>query len=551
MKARGLADEASSRPFLEPKLTHLHDPSLVPDLDRAAERVLSAVRSGEPIVIYGDYDVDGVTATAILWHMIRAVRPDADVRTYVPHRLEEGYGLNTTAVEQLARDGARVIVTVDCGVTAIEPALAAKQAGVDLIITDHHNPPARLEDLPEAFAVVHPQRPDSAYPFEHLSGAGVAFKLAWRIATLAEGTDRASAGHRTLLVDLLALAALGAIADVVPLTGENRVIARYGLGRVRGSPIPGLAALVEAARLDGEKVSTWDVGFRLAPRLNATGRMAHAAQAVELFTTAAGERAWEIAEGLEKANVERRAVEKTIFEQACEAAEKAGMTGPDRRAIVLADDRWHKGVVGIVCSRLVERYARPAILMHRAEGVCSGSGRSIDGFNMHAALQRCEAMLERYGGHDMAAGMSVRAERFADFVEAFTDQANAGIAPENLVHRLSIDACVGVDEITHAWVKQLGMLEPFGRGNPPVSVVVRGASIEGQPQPLGQGGAHLAFALRQGSGRGMRVVAWRWGEHRTRLCHGMKVDAVLRPGLNEYNGTSSVQGELEDLREAD
>ncbi|MBL8991547.1 MAG: single-stranded-DNA-specific exonuclease RecJ, partial [Phycisphaerae bacterium] len=448
----------------------------------------------------------------------------------------------------LAAEGAHLIVSVDCGVTATEPAEAARAAGVDLIITDHHNPPKTLEELPRAYAVVHPCRPDSAYPFPHLCGAGVAFKLAWRLATLAEGNGgRASAAHRGLLIDLLAFAALGAIADIVPLVGENRVMARFGLERVRTSPVRGLRALIEQARLDdAEKISTWDVGFKLGPRLNAIGRLGHAREAVELFTTAAGQRATEIAAALEAANTERRSTEREIFEQACAAAEAAGMTGPDRRAIVLADERWHKGVVGIVCSRLVEKYSRPAILMQRVGDSCQGSGRSVDGFNLHGALERCAPLLERFGGHDMAAGLSVGGAKLGAFVEAFTEQANAAIRPEDLMGRVEVDAPAAVNELSLPFVKTLERLEPCGRGNPSVAVLIENAAV-GSAQSMGAQGAHLRLALGQSS-RPLSCVAWGRGEWVSRLATGIRVDAVVRPTINDYGGTQRVQGEVLDVR---
>jgi single-stranded-DNA-specific exonuclease len=263
LSARGIA-QAGAGDFLDPRLVHLHDPALIPDMDRAAARLLGALKGGETIAIYGDYDVDGITATAMLYHMFGAIAPDAlreRVITYVPHRIEEGYGLNADAISELAKRGAKVIVSVDCGVTAVEPARRAREEGVDLIITDHHNAPAGDAPLPDAFAVVHPRRPGSAYPFGDLSGAGVAYKLAWRLATMHERSPRLSPPMRTLLIDMLAFAALGTIADVVPLIGENRVIARFGLGRIKHSPFIGLRALVNASSLGGENVDAMDVGW--------------------------------------------------------------------------------------------------------------------------------------------------------------------------------------------------------------------------------------------------------------------------------------------------
>ncbi len=552
LRARGMTDPAVIEAFLAPSLLSLHDPSLIPDLDRGADRILHAIDEGDPIVIYGDYDVDGITATAILYHMLLALRPEADVRTYVPDRMTEGYGLNCDAIEQLASAGARVIISVDCGVTAVEPALAAARAGVDLIITDHHNPPERVEDLPAAFAVIHPRRPDSPYPFGELPGAGVAYKLAWRLATLRCGGERVTAELRTLLVELLTFASMGVIADVVPLRDENRVLARHGLPRIARSRFEGLRALVVASGLADERIDAMSVGFRLGPRLNAAGRMDHARDAVELFTTATGDRAQEIAESLSSRNDERRRVEREIFEQACERAEAAGMTRPGCRAIVLADPAWHPGVVGIVCSRLVERYSRPAILMQLDSSgespICKGSGRSIDCYDLHGGLVDCASLLIGFGGHDMAAGLRLDAARLDAFVERFTAHANERIPEEALTPELLIDVEAPAEALTVESVTELESLAPFGRGNPSVNVLVRGARLISPMRPLGQTGKHVSMLVRGAErSRGLRVVGWGWDPHRDTVASGDVVDLVLRPRLSHFNGRTTVEPELQDL----
>lgn len=549
MASRGLLDDVEG--FLAPSLRGLHDPSLIPDMDRAAARLLAALDARERVVIYADYDVDGATAAAILYHMAMALRPGAAISTYVPHRLEEGYGLNDEAIRSIAASGATLIVSVDCGVTATGPARVARSLGVDLIITDHHNPPARMEEMPEAYAVVHPRRPDSAYPFGELSGAGVAYKLAWRMATLDCGGEKVSPQIRALLLEMLGLAALGAIADVVPLLGENRVIARYGLGRIRGSSIEGLAALVEASGLESERVDAEDVGFRLAPRLNACGRMGHARDTIELLTVAKGERARELARQLSKQNEERRAVERAIFEQAERLASEAGMDGPDRRAIVLASEGWHAGVVGIVCSRLVERFSRPALLLARDGDMCHGSGRSIPGFSLHAALCQCAEHMETFGGHDMAAGMRVRCDRWEGFVKAFTEIANGAIADDDLLKPLVFDAAVSVEELTARAVGELQSLAPFGAGNPPVRLLARGMRIVQEPAPFGTSGDHLSIVVDAGTGRTVRVVAWRWAKHRQEVGRHQRIDAVIEPKVNTWRGVSRVEPVLVDLRASD
>ncbi len=580
LASRGIAPGERGA-FLEPSLRQLHEPSLMADMDRAAARMLEAVARRERITIYGDYDVDGVTATAILYHTLRTIDPMARVASYVPHRLEEGYGLNCAAIEAIAKGdgggdggggGAGLIVSVDCGVTAVEPAKAAKAAGVDLIITDHHNPPAEGEAWPEAYAIVHPRRAgirgggggegvktlagaSGSYPFGELSGAGVAYKLAWRLATMSCGTERVSEGLRALLLEMLAFAALGTVADAVPLVGENRVIARHGLGRVKHSKIEGLRALVEASGLAGENVDAEDAGFLLAPRLNACGRLGHAREAVELFTTATGDRAREIAAQLSALNDQRRAMERRMADQACELAEAAGMHRDDKRAIVLASPDWHAGVIGIVCSRLVERYHRPTILMQEMDGECHGSGRSIDGFSLHAALACCAGHLSSWGGHDMAAGLRLSAAKLGAFQEAFIAAANERLTPTDLTLALAIDARASVEELTERAVRRLELLEPFGRGNPRPRVLLEGLRIDEAPKLMGAGGKHLSLRVRgQGDGgaggkpgRSLRLVAWNWGDKVEQFARGMTIRAVVGPKLNTWNGVTSVEGEIEDL----
>ena len=552
LAARGLADAATARAFLEPSLSQLHDPSLIPDLDKAADRLLAAARGGEAIVIYGDYDVDGISATAILFHTLRAVAPAAAVTTYVPHRLEEGYGLNSEAVRELARLGAKVIVSVDCGITAVAPALVSREVGVDLIITDHHNPPETMAALPAAYAVVHPRRPDSAYPFGDLCGAGVAFKLAWRLCTRACASARVTEELRTLLLELLALTSLGVIADVVPLVGENRVIAAKGLARIKHSAIPGLRALVEASGLGTDKVEAEDVGFRLAPRLNACGRMGHAREAVELLTAADGPRATAIAVDLTRLNDERRVTERAIFEQALGMAQAAGMTRPDRRAIVLSHPDWHAGVVGIVCSRLVERFHRPAILLARHDGVCHGSGRSIDRFNLHAGLQRCAAHLTTFGGHDMAAGLKLPASGLDAFADAFIAVANEAIPPEALIGTCGHDGPVSVGELGIDAVTQLRRLGPFGRANPDVRLVLEGVRVAQRPETFGNGNKHLCVRVsdaRAGLGGAvLRLTGWNWAERISSVPPGATIDALIAPKINRWNGRVTVEADLIDLR---
>lgn len=547
LAARGLLSAESSA-FLTPSLSTLHDPSLLPNLDAAAERILDALAARQPIVIYGDYDVDGVSATAILCRTLRALDPAAPVSWYIPHRIDEGYGLNADALATLADEGAHVVVTVDCGITAAEPARIARERGIDLIITDHHTPPSDPAAFPRAFALVHPRLPGSAYPFGDLCGAGVAYKLAWRLCTMKCGVSRLPTPLRTLLIDLLSLAALGVIADVVPLMGENRVIARFGLARIKAVPFTGLRALIEESGLGGDRIGAEEVGFTLAPRLNACGRLGHAREALELMLTEDPDLAASVARALTRLNNQRRTVERSIAEQALSLARKRGMDGEGTRAVVLAHEDWHAGVVGIVCSRLVERLCRPTILMQKQGDLLVGSGRSIPGFSLHGALEACAKYLHAFGGHDMAAGVKVLPDRLEAFTEAFIDHANRSLTPADLVSRVEFDCDAPCHELTPVAVRQLDALAPFGQGNPPVRVRVPRLRIAAKPEPFGKNGAHLKFRVGD-ERRTLTLIAWNWNsrvpETATSIPAGARIDALVVPKVSSWSG--AVEPELVDL----
>lgn len=555
LAARGHAEAASAATFCSPRLTDLHDPSLLPGVDAAAARLLEAVSSGARVAIYADYDVDGVCAAAILHRMLSTLRPGASLRTYIPHRVDEGYGLSAEALRTLRAEGTDLVVSVDCGVTAIEPARIARECGLALIITDHHEF-ARASDsgapmLPDADVIVHPRLPPSRggapYPFPELCGAAVAFKLAWRLATLDRGGERVGENLQRLLLDLLALAALGTVADVVPLLGENRVIARHGLSRMKSTALTGLDALIRASGLGGERIDAEDVGFRLGPRLNAAGRMGHAREALDLLLLDERERphADAIARSLASQNERRRETEREIVERACEMAEAAGMTRDDRRAIVLAHDSWHGGVLGIACSRLVDRFHRPVVLLAGSNGELHGSGRSVDGFDLHAALRECSTLLTRYGGHAMAAGLAIPTSNVPEFAERFIGVANERLPRERLTPCLRYDCEAPIGEFSVKGVEQVAKLGPFGRGNPTPLIMVKGLRLVGA-QPLGARGAHLELHASS-EGRALRILAWGWGERRSALPAGATFDSLLEPKVSAWSGRRAVEPVLKDL----
>lgn len=570
--SRGLNDAETIRQFCEPKLTSLHDPGLMPNIDIAAARIVDAVRRDQLIAIYGDYDVDGVTAAAILWHTIKTAHPGARIRTYIPHRLEEGYGLNSDALRQLKSEGVDLVITVDCGISAIGPARTARDIGLELIITDHHNlPPAPdasahpplapgsaggagdSPTLPDALAIIHPRLPGSAYPFGELCGAGVAFKLAWRFATTWCNSQRVSESLQHTLIQMLPLAALGTIADVVPLVGENRIIASHGLRLMPQTPLPGLLALMATSSLVGEKIDSQQVGFVLGPRLNACGRMGHAAAALKLLTDATPMECQEIARQLGEQNQHRQGVEKTILELACRMAEDSGQTRDDRRVICLAHESWHPGVVGIVCARLVDRFGRPAILMNKQRDLCKGSARSIEGYSIHEALAAGAQHLTTWGGHAAAAGLTLPTDKLEAFVQAVTEHANAHIAIDQLLPALTIDCDATLDELDLPTVQRLHALSPFGNGNRSPTLRVMGATIIDPPKQMGAQGKHLQLRLKQDNiqGRGknwIRAVWWSAGPRANDLAPGMRLDLAIEPRINEWNGQRNVEAQLCDVR---
>ncbi|GIW73785.1 MAG: single-stranded-DNA-specific exonuclease RecJ [Phycisphaerales bacterium] len=546
----------ANRPWLRasdltPRLTGLHDPSDIPDLDRTAQDLLGAARAGRTIAIYGDYDVDGTTGSAILYHVLRAVGPQARLVHVVPHRLHEGYGLHPQAVERLAEQGVELIVTVDCGITAHQAAAKARQLGVLLYVTDHHNPPDSLEALPPAEAVVHPGRPDSVYPFAGLCGAGVAFKLAWRISTLAGDGGRASAPLRSLLLGLLPLVALGTVADVCPLVDENRILVAHGLGLLRQSGNRGLEELVRRCIPDDRRPTAGDLGFRLGPRINAVGRLDHASKAFDLLTTDDPQRIESICQEMERLNARRQAVEQRIVEQACARAEQAGMHQPDHRAIVLADPQWHPGVIGIACSRLVERYHRPTVLLNQGQAACKGSGRSIPGYNLHRALACCAGELSHFGGHDAAVGLALPPERLEAFSDALVRHANHALTPDDLIATITIDAQASLHELDERAAAAIESLGPFGRGNPTPRILVAGLKACTAPRLMGAGLRHMSLLARDAGGRTIKLVGWQWARHAHRIRNGMALDVVLTPKVERYRGVRTVMGEIADLRPAD
>jgi single-stranded-DNA-specific exonuclease len=538
---RGLTTPEAARAFLKPELTQLHEPAALPGIAAAAERLVAAARDKQPIVIYGDYDVDGITASAILWQALRLA--DANVRVYIPHRLEEGYGLNMEAVEKLAAEGARVLVTVDCGISGVAETARGRELGMDVIITDHHEPSP--DNLPQANVLVDPKLPDSPYPFRELSGAGIALKLAWAIGQRLSEKDRVSEPFRQFLIAATGLAALGTIADVVPLVGENHVLASFGLRALAASQQPGIRALVQVAGLAEKQLDADHIGFMLGPRLNAAGRLGQAQEAVELLTTAGPEAALAIAKELDSQNRRRQELEKEIFAQA--DAQAAQGFSPDRdAAIVLSGAGWHTGVIGIVASRLVEKYHRPTLLIGTSDGHAQGSARSIAGFHMFQALVACAKHLTNYGGHAMAAGVRLSEAAVPAFREAFLAHAASVLGPEQLTPRLTVDAEVSLADVDLASARLLERLGPFGSGNPRATFAAREVRLTAPPRRIGQQGQHLSMYLAQG-GCARRAVAWNMGAMADALARAGTCGVAFTARVSDFSRVPEVELHVKDL----
>jgi single-stranded-DNA-specific exonuclease len=542
---RGISDPDEARSFLDPKLSSLRAPELLPGCSQAAELIHRAIRDRRRIVIYGDYDVDGMTGTAILRQCLRLL--DADVGYYVPHRVDEGYGLNDEAIRTLASQGAQLLVTVDCGIASVAAAATARQCGLELIVTDHHQPGPRL---PEAAAIVHPALPGSDYPFHGLSGSGVAMKLAWAVCQQASGAKKVSQRMRDFLLEAVGLAALGTVADVVPLVDENRVLVRHGLASLQNRPTLGVATLARVAKLD-EKVR-WDaedIGFALAPRLNAAGRLGQAQLAVELLVTDRPERAEELAQYVDGLNSSRKTLEGSIYLAANKQVKQD--FDPERdSALVLAEHGWHPGVIGIVAGRLADKYHRPVVMIawdQMGFKPGAGSARSVPGFDLGAALEACGEHLLSHGGHAAAAGLRIEQANLEAFRAAFCEQAAAEIGPENRVAELWIDAEAPLSEFTLKVAQQIEQLAPFGQGNARPLLCTTGVTLAGPPKPIGDG-HHLSLQLAQ-HGINLRAVAFGGGDWADDLATlDRPIDIAFRPVINSFRGRRSVELHLVDWR---
>lgn len=531
---RGIVDPVKAREFLAPNLEQLHDPFLFRDMERAVSRLRQAMADRETVLIYGDYDVDGITSTTL---MIRILNKYFSGRLlyYIPKRLEEGYGLHLSSLEKAVAKGVKLIITVDCGISALEEAAFLKGQGVDLIITDHHEP---QEILPEAYAIIDPKVGDEQYPFSQLAGVGVAFKF---LQGLAQWMPEISSE----LFSNLDLVAFGTVADIVPLLEENRILVKYGLQQLNRTQNIGLRSLIEVAGLKGREINSGHIGYVLAPRINAAGRMGNSSIGVKLFLTKDPGQGWQYAKSLEQENQTRQEIEMMVLEDA-QAQIRSDPRWATEHALVLAGEGWHLGVIGIVASKLVDMYHKPVILIGMDGEEGRGSGRSIAGFNLFEGIEHCGGHLTRFGGHEFAAGLSLRRDQFSAFKNQFLQVANERLTDEDLLPVLQIESLIDLSNATLDLVRELTQLAPCGSCNPTPVLACEALDLV-DFRYVGENGKHLKvkvrdeYVIREGIGFNLGAVY-------QELSAATEVDLAFSLEENIWNGSASVQLNLKDVR---
>jgi len=531
---RGYKTTQAISDFLKPSLSQLHQPNLLPDLDKSVSRIILAIEKNEPILIYGDYDTDGATATALLLRVLRKL--GAKVSFYIPHRIYEGYGLSETGILYAKSKGFTLLVTVDCGSTDFTEIELARKLGIDVIVCDHHE---TKENLPVAYSVINPKRHDSHYPFTELGGVGVAFKLAWGLLSKTNQP-------KEYLTEHLDIVALGIIADIVPLVDENRILAKFGLDQITKTNKVGLHALLQVAGIARKVITPYEIGFMLAPRINAAGRLSQAEKAVTLLTTDDKQEAMMIAEKLNHENTQRQIIETDILEDAIRQIDASGIA--QNKIMVLGDEKWHEGVVGIVASRLVERYYRPTILLSIKEDKAKGSGRSIAGFNIYNALTYCKDYLLGFGGHKYACGVEVAKDKIELFSQKMQEYAETHLPPEALRRKLYIDTELSFNQITDNTLKIIRQFEPFGQENPLPVFTTNGLEVVGYPRVVGKD--HLKFKLRANKDKVFEAIAFGRSSEILNLEKGKEdhIDIAYTFDEHTFAGKTKLQLVIKDLR---
>lgn len=529
--SRGINDADYIKSFLNPSKDKLHDPFMMKDMDKAVERILEALQNREKVLIYGDYDVDGVTSTSVLYNFLRGIGVSVDF--FIPDRINDGYGITLDTAETIVKAGCPLVITVDCGVSAIKEVEYVKNKGIDIIITDHHE---CREELPDAFAVINPKRPDCPYPFKELAGVGIAYKL---VTALCKRLELGEIHYK-----FLDIVSIGTIADVVPLSGENRIIASNGLKIMKNTANIGLVELLKYCNKKNEDITTWMIAFIIAPRINAAGRIGDAKRAVTLFTTKDSDEAAYIAGLLDSENKARQDIESSIIDEVLDKIESDNKY-KNRKVMVISGEGWHHGVIGIAASKVTERYYKPCIILSCENGICKGSGRSIEGLNMFMALCACESLLDNYGGHEMAAGLTIKEENLEEFDRLINDFADTNMKEEDLIPKVEIDVKIVKSEINLKSIAEVEMMSPFGVGNPSPLFLYDNVRIA-DLRTVGNE-KHLK-AVFEDKGMIVDAIGFNMGNLTQNFLNEDMVDVVCTLDKNTWNFVDKAQLVLKDIR---
>ena len=534
---RGITTFDAAKAFFRPELSQLHDPFLMKDMDVAVERIMAAVASEEGVLVYGDYDVDGTTAVALMYSFLKDHLKNIDY--YIPNRYSEGYGVSAKGIDYAAERGHRMIIALDCGIKAVEKVAYARSKGIDFIICDHHNP---ADQMPDAVAVLDPKRLDCNYPYKELSGCGVGFKLIQALATRM-GIDFEEITH------FLDLVVVSIASDIVPINGENRVMAFHGLQKLTDSPRTGLKAIKEVASFSNKAITIEDIVFKIGPRLNAAGRMESGNTAVELLVSNDPDHAMAISKNINSINIERRDVDTTITRQAVEMIQRDKFL-QEQKSTVLYNPEWHKGVIGIVASRLMEHYYRPTVILTMSDGLATGSARSVNGFDVYQAIEACSDLLENFGGHKYAAGLTMKVSNIKKFTRRFEEYIGENIHQDQLIPVVEIDTELQLAEIDDKFVSVLNQFHPFGPENNAPVFLTENVSDNGMGKRVGTEGDHLRMNLVQEENpfKVFTAIAFQKGKMFDRICEGMSFDICYSVEENEYRGRKSTQLNIRDLK---
>jgi single-stranded-DNA-specific exonuclease len=533
---KGIETEEEARKFLYPSLEDLHDPFLLPDMDKAIRRIEKALGNKERILVYGDYDVDGTTAVALVYKFFRRITNNIDY--YIPDRYDEGYGISFQGIDYAVETGVTLIISLDCGIKAVSKVAYAKEKGIDFIICDHHMPD---DKLPDAVAVVDAKRVDSIYPYDELSGCGVGFKLV-------QAFSERNGFPFSEIEPLLDLVAVSIASDIVPLMGENRVMIHYGLKQLNSNPSFGLRGIIEICGLQRKKITVSDIVFKIGPRINASGRMMNGKEAVDLMLANDMATAREKSKNIDKYNEDRRELDKKITEEAIEYIENH-LDIESQKSVVLYNETWHKGIVGIVASRLTERYYRPAVVLTKSNGFISGSARSVPGFDVYTAIESCRDILENFGGHTYAAGLTLREENLQEFRERFNSLSFDMVESRMMSPQITVDAHVSFADITQELVEGLSLFSPFGPENENPVFLTRGVYDAGGSKLVGRGNRHIKLELLDGTvTTPVQGIAFSQKDHFARLKEGLPVDICYSIEQNTRGNRTFTQLMVKDIR---